>query len=82
MTKDHEFKSESESIWSPAYSKMGIPLHKIQITNNTNDKKNFRYHITINYAKSSSAYIDLSHVVAKNVWIIIKWCARVIDWES
>ncbi len=39
MTKDHEFKSEC--IWSPAYNirKRGIPLHKIQITNNTNDKK-------------------------------------------
>ncbi len=34
-------KSESESIWSLAYniSKRGIPLHKVQITNNTNDEK-------------------------------------------
>ncbi len=29
-------------------------------------KKNFRYHITINYDKSSLACIDLSHVVSKN----------------
>ncbi len=29
-------------------------------------ENNFRYHITINYDKSASARIDLSHVVAKN----------------
>ncbi len=37
--QDREFKSES--IWSLAYNiaKVLIPLHKIKITNNTNDEK-------------------------------------------
>ncbi len=41
MTKDREFKTESESIWSVVYNiaKEKILLYKTQITNNTNDEK-------------------------------------------
>ncbi len=46
-------------------------------------KNNFRYHITINYDKSSSACIDLSHVVAKkNNKIATKLCAPATNWEN
>ncbi len=69
MTKDHEFKSKSESIWSPAYNirKRGIPFTKFKTQIIQMTKNYFRYHITINYDKSASACIDLSHVVAKNL---------------
>ncbi len=39
-------------------------------------KNYFRYHITIDYDKSASACIDLSHVVAKK--IIIQLCASAL----
>ncbi len=66
MTKDREFKSES--IWSPAcnIAKEEFPFTKFKSQIILMTKKNFRYHITINYDKSSSACIDLSHVVAIN----------------
>ncbi len=66
--QDREFKNESECIWSPAYNiaKEEFPFTNFKSQIILMTKKNFRSHITINYDESSSACIDLSHVVAKS----------------
>ncbi len=67
MTKDHKFKSESEIILSQAYNiakeELSFTRFKSQII--LMMKNNFCYYVTINYDKSASVCIDLSHVVAK-----------------
>ncbi len=63
MTKDHKYKS----IWSPVYNivKEEFPFTKLKSQIILITENNFPYHRTINYVKSESACIDLSHVVAK-----------------
>ncbi len=57
---------KASQVWLITLAKEEFPFTKFKSQIILMTKKNLHYHITINYDKSSSACIDLSHVVAKN----------------